>query len=82
MQPISTPVHQLQQYYRLGNLDTCSSKWSALYDCLNLKTKRISKAQEILEAREKAKTHIWIYRTKEEASTNWYELFGHLDDME
>ncbi|GFP88139.1 hypothetical protein PHJA_000957600 [Phtheirospermum japonicum] len=34
-----SPVHQLQQYYRQGALDNCSGKWSALYDCLNLKTK-------------------------------------------
>ncbi|OAY51477.1 hypothetical protein MANES_04G010000v8 [Manihot esculenta] len=23
-----SPVHQLQQYYRLGVLDNCSEKWS------------------------------------------------------
>ncbi|KAF3453102.1 hypothetical protein FNV43_RR03536 [Rhamnella rubrinervis] len=43
----------MQQYYRLGSLDNCSEKWSALVDCLSLKTKRSSEMQEILESREK-----------------------------
>ncbi|KAJ0771732.1 hypothetical protein HanPI659440_Chr07g0272451 [Helianthus annuus] len=34
-----SPVHQMQQYYRLGSLDNCSGKWGALVDCLKLKTK-------------------------------------------
>ncbi|EXB37416.1 hypothetical protein L484_003286 [Morus notabilis] len=38
--------------------------------------------QEILETREKAKPHIWTLRSPEEASTNWEELFGHLDEVE
>ncbi|GMP88652.1 hypothetical protein CsSME_00040557 [Camellia sinensis var. sinensis] len=37
-----SPVHQMQQYYRLGVLDNCSGKWNALVDCLTLKTKRTS----------------------------------------
>ncbi|CAI0398126.1 unnamed protein product [Linum tenue] len=41
----SAPVHQMQQYYRLGVLDNCSGKWSALYDCLTLKTKRSSEIE-------------------------------------
>ncbi|KAL2927078.1 Early meiotic induction protein 1 [Bienertia sinuspersici] len=40
-----SPVHQLQQYYRLGVLDNCSAKWSKLYDCLSLKTKSSSELQ-------------------------------------
>ncbi|XP_024031916.1 uncharacterized protein LOC112094661 isoform X2 [Morus notabilis] len=75
-------LHQVQQYYRLGTLDNCSGKWSALVDCLTLKTKRSSEVQEILETREKAKPHIWTLRSPEEASTNWEELFGHLDEVE
>ncbi|CAN1278578.1 hypothetical protein LINPERPRIM_LOCUS16675 [Linum perenne] len=39
------PVHQMQQYYRVGVLDNCSGKWSALYDCLTLKTKRSSELE-------------------------------------
>ncbi|XP_040993214.1 uncharacterized protein LOC121239908 isoform X1 [Juglans microcarpa x Juglans regia] len=77
-----SPVHQMQQYYRLGVLDNCSEKWNAVLDCLNLKTKRSTEVQEILETREKAKSHIWTYRTQEEASSNWKEQFGHLDEME
>ncbi|KAF3455119.1 hypothetical protein FNV43_RR05567 [Rhamnella rubrinervis] len=72
----------MQQYYRLGSLDNCSEKWSALVDCLSLKTKRSSEMQEILESREKEKPHIWTFRTPEEASSNWKELFGHLDEVE
>ncbi|XP_062172272.1 uncharacterized protein LOC133877852 isoform X1 [Alnus glutinosa] len=77
-----SPVHQMQQYYRLGALDNCSEKWTALVDCLSLKTKRSTEVQEILEIREKAKPHIWTYRTPEEASSHWKELFGHLDEMD
>ncbi|OAY38134.1 uncharacterized protein LOC110626029 isoform X1 [Manihot esculenta] len=77
-----SPVHQMQQYYRLGVLDNCSAKWSALVDCLILKTKKSSEMQEILETREKDKAHIWTFRTPEEASSHWKELFGHLDEME
>ncbi|GMY15894.1 DUF3128 domain-containing protein [Fagus crenata] len=77
-----SPVHQMQQYYRLGVLDNCSEKFNALFDCLYLKTKRSTEVQEILETREKAKPHIWTFRTREEASSHWRELFGNLDDME
>ncbi|KAI3775662.1 hypothetical protein L1987_45411 [Smallanthus sonchifolius] len=75
-----SPVHQMQQYYRLGSLDNCSGKWNALVDCLKLKTKRSKEVEEILETREKEKTHIWSFRTPEEAATNWNDMFGHLDD--
>ncbi|PON70880.1 hypothetical protein TorRG33x02_255680 [Trema orientale] len=40
-----SPVHQMQQYYRLGTLDNCSPKWSAFIDCLTLKTKSASHVQ-------------------------------------
>ncbi|KAK7319561.1 hypothetical protein RJT34_04283 [Clitoria ternatea] len=77
-----SPVHQMQCYYRLGGLDNCSDKWRALVDCLTLKTKSASEVQEILETREKSKKHIWTFRTQEEASHNWNQLYGHLDDPE
>ncbi|RWR82385.1 DUF3128 domain-containing protein [Cinnamomum micranthum f. kanehirae] len=76
------PVHQMQQYYRHGVPDSCSEKWSALFDCFNLKTKRSSEVQEILEARERSKTHIWSFRSVDEASSHWKELFGHINDEE
>ncbi|XP_062172274.1 uncharacterized protein LOC133877852 isoform X2 [Alnus glutinosa] len=41
-----SPVHQMQQYYRLGALDNCSEKWTALVDCLSLKTKRSTEVQK------------------------------------
>ncbi|XP_022730238.1 uncharacterized protein LOC111285196 [Durio zibethinus] len=77
-----SPVHQLQQYYRVGVLDNCYGKWNALWDCLYLKTKSPSQLQELLEAREKAKSHIWTFRTPEEAQSYWKQEFGHLDDMD
>ncbi|XP_026412533.1 uncharacterized protein C227.17c isoform X2 [Papaver somniferum] len=73
-----SPVYQMQQYYRLGTFDNCFQKWNALFDCLSLKTKRAS--EEILKAREESKTHIWSFRTKEEAATHWQELHGHIND--
>lgn len=42
---MAAPVHQMQQYYRLGVLDNCSEKWKVLYDCLKLKTKRSTEVQ-------------------------------------
>ncbi|KDP34361.1 hypothetical protein JCGZ_11244 [Jatropha curcas] len=72
----------MQQYYRLGVFDNCSEKWNALVDCLLLKTKKSSEVQEILASREKAKDHIWTFRTPEEASSHWKELYGQLDGME
>ncbi|KAL8469244.1 hypothetical protein ACS0TY_032171 [Phlomoides rotata] len=73
------PVHQMQQYYRLGSLDNCTGKWGALYDCLALKTKRVSEVEEILEAREKSQHHIWSFRTPNESKAYWKRLFGHLE---
>ncbi|KAI4351099.1 hypothetical protein L6164_005485 [Bauhinia variegata] len=70
-----TPIHQMQQYYRVGLFDNCLDKWNDLFDCLKLKTKRSFEVQEILEAREKAKPHIWTLRTPEEASHHWKSLF-------
>ncbi|KAF4380928.1 hypothetical protein F8388_011850, partial [Cannabis sativa] len=72
----------MQQYYRLGSLDNCSKKWSAVVDCLTLKTKGSAQVQEILETREKDKPHIWTLRTPEEASSHWRDLYGHLDEVE
>nr|XP_009390014.1 PREDICTED: uncharacterized protein C227.17c [Musa acuminata subsp. malaccensis] len=73
-----SPFHQVQQYYRHGEFDNCFGKWNALFDCLNLKTKKSSEVQEILEAREKAKQHIWTIRTVEEASVNWWMMIKSL----
>lgn len=76
----AAPVYQMQQYYRLGTFDNCFQKWNALFDCLSLKTKRASEVEEILKAREESKTHIWSFRTKEEAATHWQELHGQIND--
>ncbi|KAG7617272.1 hypothetical protein AtNW77_Chr4g0302581 [Arabidopsis thaliana] len=76
------PFYQMQQYYRVGKLDDCTKKFSDLFDCLSLKTKRASEAERILEEQEKAvaEKHIWIIRTQDEAVSHWTETFGHLDD--
>ncbi|KAF3594965.1 hypothetical protein DY000_02027296 [Brassica cretica] len=76
------PFYQMQQYYRVGKLDDCTKKFSDLFDCLSLKTKTASEAEKIMEEQEQAEAakHIWIMRTREEASCHWNETFGHLDD--
>lgn len=73
-----SPVHQLQQYYRLGEFDTCFGKWNALYSCLKLKTKSKADAQDILEANENARSrsHIWKFNTVEQASAQWKRYYG------
>ncbi|KAI0488202.1 hypothetical protein KFK09_028029 [Dendrobium nobile] len=75
-----SPFHQMEQYYRYGHFDNCSGKWSSLFDCLSLKTKRPDEVEKILQAREKSKSHIWTYRTVEEASENWWRMYHHLFD--
>ncbi|BAF25589.1 uncharacterized protein [Oryza sativa Japonica Group] len=73
-----SPYYQLQNYYRHGEFDNCFGKWGDLVDCLWLKTRRAAEAEEILAAREKARPHIWTYRTVDEASDNWLRMYGHL----
>ncbi|GLJ37530.1 hypothetical protein SUGI_0762610 [Cryptomeria japonica] len=78
-----SPVYQMKQYYRYGTFDTCFEKWSAVFDCLRLKTKRKHEVQKILEARERDQPpHIWKMRTFEEASANWNSMYGHLNEYE
>jgi hypothetical protein len=72
-----TPFHQMQTYYRYGEFDNCSGKWGDLVDCLALKTKWVAEAEEILIAREKAKPHIWTFRTVDEAPENWWRMYKH-----
>lgn len=38
--------------------------------------------QEILEAREKEKSHIWHFRSTKASSDNWRKLYGHLDEVD
>ncbi|KMZ67021.1 hypothetical protein ZOSMA_27G00680 [Zostera marina] len=79
-----SPVHQLQQYYRRGEFDTCFGKWNALYSCLKLKTKSKAVSQSILEADESTKSHIWKFNTVEQASAQWtrYYWWHHHDRRE
>nr|PNR29423.1 hypothetical protein PHYPA_028116 [Physcomitrium patens] len=75
-----SPVYQMTEYYREGTFDNCRRKWSELFDCISLKTKRADEIKVILEERGKQKPHIWKFRTPEEASQRWKEEFGHLQD--
>ncbi|CAN6196123.1 unnamed protein product [Urochloa humidicola] len=68
----------MQNYYRYGEFDNCFGKWGDLVDCLTLKTKRVAEAEEILIAREKAKPHIWTFRTVDDASEHWWRMYKHL----
>jgi hypothetical protein len=72
-----SPFHQMQYYYRYGDFDNCFGKWGDLVDCLSLKTKRKAEVEEILVAREKAKPHIWTFRTVDEAKENWWRMYRH-----
>ena len=72
-----SPFHQMQSYYRYGEFDNCFGKWGDLVDCLTLKTKRVAEVEEILIAREKAKPHIWTFRTVDEASEHWWRMYKH-----
>ncbi|VAI18183.1 unnamed protein product [Triticum turgidum subsp. durum] len=72
-----SPFHQMQNYYRYGVFDNCSSKWRDLVDCLTLKTKSKAEVEEMLMAREKARPHFWTYRTVDEASANWWKMYKH-----
>eukprot|EP00268_Persea_americana_P066914 TRINITY_DN915_c0_g1_i1.p1 TRINITY_DN915_c0_g1~~TRINITY_DN915_c0_g1_i1.p1 ORF type:complete len:103 (+),score=14.95 TRINITY_DN915_c0_g1_i1:143-451(+) len=56
-----SPVHQMQQYYRHGVPDSCSEKWSALFDCFNLKTKRSSEVQVCLSSTSRLDTVGFLY---------------------
>lgn len=77
-----SPFHQVREYYREGTFDNCRRKWSELFDCFHLKTLSEAKAQAILEQREKEKldSHIWKFRTPDEASKEWKKIFGHFQD--
>ncbi|XP_044948817.1 uncharacterized protein C227.17c-like isoform X2 [Hordeum vulgare subsp. vulgare] len=72
-----SPFHQMQNYYRHGVFDNCSSKLRDLVDCLTLRTKSRAEVEEMLMAREKARPHFWTYRTVDEASANWWKMYKH-----
>nr|CAB3457198.1 unnamed protein product [Digitaria exilis] len=75
--PSPSASSQMQNYYRYGEFDNCFGKWGDLVDCLTLKTKRAAEVEEILIAREKAKPHIWTFRTVDEASEHWWRMYKH-----
>lgn len=66
-----SPVFQLQQLYRYGEVDDCTRHWRDFYDCLKKRTKF---ADQVVE-KPKAEP-LWQLRTPEEASTFWQEQFG------
>ncbi|KAG8098479.1 hypothetical protein GUJ93_ZPchr0013g35501 [Zizania palustris] len=70
-----SPFHQMQSYYRCGEFDNCFGKWGDLIDCFSLKTKRRAEVEEILLARERDRPHIWTYRSVDEASEHWWQMY-------
>jgi hypothetical protein len=54
---MAAPVHQMQQYYGLSALDNCSEKWTALVDCLSLKTKQSTEVHVCISNF----IHLWIF---------------------
>mmetsp|Transcript_5990 Transcript_5990/g.37159 ORF Transcript_5990/g.37159 Transcript_5990/m.37159 type:complete len:108 (+) Transcript_5990:1784-2107(+) len=68
-----SPVYQLSQYYKFGELDSCNQKWSELWKCLRSKARGTP-----MEDHLPATSVLWEMRTKEEAREFWEKQFGHL----
>mmetsp|Transcript_14219 Transcript_14219/g.46685 ORF Transcript_14219/g.46685 Transcript_14219/m.46685 type:complete len:103 (-) Transcript_14219:403-711(-) len=72
-----SPVYQGGEYYRRGEFDDCTGKWSSFYDCLALKTAFKEGVEAKLEARRREEPEpMWRLRTPEEASAAWKQIFG------
>ncbi|BBN15701.1 hypothetical protein MPTK1_7g00080 [Marchantia polymorpha subsp. ruderalis] len=75
-----SPVFQVKQYYREGELDSCKEKWTELFSCISLKTRPASEVEAILKEREVTREHIWQFRSQQAAAEHWEEEFGHLEE--
>ncbi|XP_065869374.1 uncharacterized protein [Euphorbia lathyris] len=73
-----SPVHQLQQYYRIGYLDNCSGKWRALMDSLLLKTKKSSEVQGNFKSKVYQTYNFKLHYRKLEFSSFAISCSGHL----
>jgi len=71
-----SPVHQVQEYYRYGQVDDCLGHWSKLWACLKQRTKF---AEEAVHDPMKGKHPLWSLRSKEEAAGFWEQEFGHVE---
>jgi len=68
-----SPVHQMREVYRYGNVDDCTGHWGQLYRCLKLRTK----FREQVPQKQPANT-LWQMRSQDEAAAFWQREFGHL----
>lgn len=67
-----SPVFQMQQLYRYGEMDNCQGHWKQLWQCLQKRTKF---ANQVVE---EPKQSLWHLRSPEEAAQWWKKEFGRL----
>eukprot|EP00270_Netrium_digitus_P022029 TRINITY_DN970_c0_g1_i2.p1 TRINITY_DN970_c0_g1~~TRINITY_DN970_c0_g1_i2.p1 ORF type:complete len:105 (-),score=18.47 TRINITY_DN970_c0_g1_i2:86-400(-) len=73
-----SPVHQVKEYYREGEFDSCLGKLSDLWTCLLLRTSAAPRIRESMERKrveECASIGMWQLRTVQEAEKWWKEEF-------
>jgi hypothetical protein len=73
-----SPVWQVSNLYKHGQLDSCAGKWGQLVDCLQLKAKPDSGVRARLEAVTQQPC-IWQLRTPDEARAFWATQFPELE---
>ena len=69
-----SPVWQVSQLYKQGELDSCTGTWGRLADCLKLKAKPDPAVRALLEA-STAQPCLWQLREPEEARVFWAAQF-------
>jgi len=69
-----SPVWQVSQLYKQGELDSCTGTWGRLADCLKLKAKPDPEVRALLEAAD-AQPCLWQLREPEEARVFWADQF-------
>eukprot|EP00850_Spirogloea_muscicola_P008080 SM000042S15347 [mRNA] locus=s42:507733:508447:+ [translate_table: standard] len=73
-----SPVHQMTQYYRDGEFDGCTARWSALWHCMANRA-RGGASSEAQPREEPAASHaerMWELRTPEAAAEFWRQQYG------
>lgn len=65
-----SPVFQMQQLYRYGDMDNCQSQLTQLWQCLKKRTKY---ADQVIVT---PKQTLWRLRSPEEAAQWWKAEFG------
>lgn len=69
-----SPVWQVSQLYKQGELDSCTGTWGRLADCLKLKAKPDPAVRALLEAAT-AQPCLWQLREPGEARVFWADQF-------